>query len=29
MIPLSSLMLAISGIGFLLKNVICIRKMQD
>jgi TRAP-type mannitol/chloroaromatic compound transport system permease small subunit len=29
MIPLSALMLFLSGIGFLLKNVICIRKVQD
>lgn len=28
MIPLSALALAISGLGFLLKNVICIRKAQ-
>ena len=27
MIPLSALMLAISGLGFLLKNIMCIRKL--
>tara|TARA_R110001583_G_scaffold22377_5_gene83974 strand:+ start:7314 stop:7817 length:504 start_codon:yes stop_codon:yes gene_type:complete len=28
MIPLSAIMLALSGLGFLLKNIICIRNVQ-
>lgn len=29
MIPISALMLTISGLGFLLKNILCIRNVQD
>ena len=29
MIPLSAFMLALSGLGFLLKNILCIRQMPD